>query len=244
MVGIDLSGKTALVTGGARGIGRECALLLAEAGARVAVADVDMVGAQRTAADAGGAAYRCDVTSETEVGEMGRALQGSVDILVHCAGVIVYRTGLQAVTPEEWERVLAINLRGAYLVCRELVEPMKTRGWGRIVTFSSLAARVGGIEAGIHYASSKAALIGFTRTLAKECGPFGITVNTVAPGVILTDVVRAQVGDHEAAYIPQIPLRRLGQPRDVANVVLFLASELSSYVTGVVVDINGGQYMG
>jgi NAD(P)-dependent dehydrogenase (short-subunit alcohol dehydrogenase family) len=121
----------------------------------------------------------------------------------------------------------------------------KERGaGGTIVCFSSLAARVGGIEVGMHYAASKAGLIGFTRTLAKEGGPYGINVNAVAPGVILTEPVKKQVAGHEEAYTSTIPLRRLGTPEDVANVVLFLVSPLASYITGVVVDINGGMYMG
>ena len=102
----------------------------------------------------------------------------------------------------------------------------------------------GGIEVGIHYASAKAGLIGLTRTLAKECGPAAITVNAIAPGIIATAPVQRQVSGHEEDYVRQIPLRRLGQPQDVANVVLFLASELSAYMTGLVLDINGGQYMG
>jgi len=145
---------------------------------------------------------------------------------------------------EEWDRVLDVNLRGTYLVCRALIEDMKERGGGKVINFSSLAARVGGIEVGIHYAASKAGLIGLTRTLAKEGGPHGICVNAVAPGIILTAPVQRQVGGHEDAYTAQIPLRRLGRPGDVAGVVLFLASPLSDYVTGIVLDINGGMYMG
>lgn len=244
---IDLSGKNALVTGGAHGIGRACVISLAAAGARVAVADLDLEAAKETAASIHGLAFRCDVSAVADVAALGQAIRdqvGDIDILVACAGLISYRSGIAAVTPDEWERVLAVNLRGTYLVCREFIEGMKRRKWGRIVTFSSLSARIGGIEVGIHYASSKAALIGFTRTLAKECGPYNITVNAVAPGVILTDPVRRQIGGHEDEYIRQIPLRRLGQPEDVANVVLFLVSPLADYITGTVVDINGGLYMG
>ena len=166
-----------------------------------------------------------------------------LDILVNCAGIISYRRGIGAVPVDEWDLVLDVNLRGTYLVCQAFLEGMKDRG-GKIVVFSSLAARVGGIEAGIHYAASKAALIGLTRTLAKEGGPFEINVNAVAPGIILTEPVKRQIGDREDAYLAQIPLRRLGQPQDVANVVLFLASPLSDYITGTVLDINGGIYMG
>jgi len=125
-----------------------------------------------------------------------------------------------------------------------LLEGMKSRKNGRIITFSSLAARIGGIEVGVHYTASKAGLIGLTRSLAKEGGPFGITANAVAPGIILTEPVKEQIGGNEDAYLGQIPLGRLGEPQDVANVVLFLASPLASYVTGVVLDINGGMYVG
>lgn len=245
---IDLTGKNAVVTGGASGIGRECARALASAGAQVAAVDVNLEGAQETVTTIDrGFAIHCDLANPDDVASMRRQVvsqMGGVDILVNCAGIIAYRRSIGAVSLEEWDQVLDVNLRGTYLACREFIEGMKARGGGRIVNFSSLAARVGGIEAGIHYVASKAALIGFTRTLAKEGGPFGITVNAVAPGIITTDPVRRQIGGREEAYVAQIPLRRLGTSEDVANVVLFLASPLSSYITGVVLDINGGMYMG
>jgi 3-oxoacyl-[acyl-carrier protein] reductase len=245
---IDLTGKNAVVTGGASGIGRACVQTLAGAGAHVAAVDINLEGAQETVATIErGLAMRCDLADPGDVASMRRQVishMGEVDILINCAGIISYRRGIGAVPLEEWDRVLDVNLRGTYLACREFIEGMKARGGGRIVNFSSLAARVGGIEAGIHYAASKAALIGFTRTLAKEGGPFGITVNAVAPGIITTDPVRRQIAGREQAYAAQIPLRRLGTPEDVANVVLFLVSPLSAYITGVVLDINGGMYMG
>ncbi|RLT45205.1 MAG: SDR family oxidoreductase [Chloroflexi bacterium] len=245
---IDLTGKTALITGAASGIGRACAQTLSEAGAFVVVVDVNGTGAQETVALLGrGLALACDLRQPDSVIAMRDrvvAETGGVDILVNCAGLISYRKGINAVSLDEWDLLLDVNLRGTFLVCQAFMDGMKERGGGSIITFSSLAARVGGIEVGIHYAASKAALIGFTRTLAKEGGPFGITVNAVAPGVILTEPVKRQVGGHEDAYTAQIPLRRLGQPQDVANVVLFLASPLSNYITGVVLDINGGMYMG
>ncbi|NLF01502.1 MAG: SDR family oxidoreductase, partial [Anaerolineales bacterium] len=148
------------------------------------------------------------------------------------------------VTPEAWDRVLDVNLRGTYLVCRELVEGMKQRRNGRIINFASMAARCGAIETGIHYAASKGGIIAFSRTLAKEVGPYGITVNVLAPGVVMTGPVRQQIGGREKSYMPLIPLRRLGIAQDVAGVVLFLASPLAGYVSGVVLDVNGGQYMG
>ncbi len=249
---IDLSNKTALITGGASGIGRQCALTLAQAGASIVAVDINLEGAQETVAALGaasgkGLALRCDLGDPQDILAMHERVQseaGGVDMLVHCAGIIAYRTGIGSVPVKEWDVVLDVNLRGTYLVCQAFMEGMKERGGGRIVTFSSLAARVGGIEVGVHYTASKAALLGLTRSLAKEGGPYGITANAVAPGIILTEPVRRQIAGREDDYHAQIPLRRLGTPQDVANVVLFLVSPLAAYVTGVVLDINGGMYMG
>lgn len=245
---IDLTGKIALITGGASGIGRACALLLAQAGATIVVVDINEAGCQQTIDEIGtGLAVGCDLRQPEQVTALrDRVLAevGGIDILVNCAGLISYRMGINAVPVEEWDLVLDVNLRGTYLVCQAFMESMKSRGWGKIVAFSSLAARVGGIEVGIHYTASKAGLIGLARTLAKEGGPYGINVNAVAPGVILTEPVKRQMAGKEESYTQQIPLRRLGQPEDVANVVLFLVSPLSDYITGAVIDINGGIYMG
>jgi 3-oxoacyl-[acyl-carrier protein] reductase len=245
---IDLTGKVALVTGGATGIGKVCAEVLAEAGARVAVADINLPGAQETvAAFKGGFAIRCDMADPDDVAAMCQKVTtelGGVDILVNNAGIISYKRGVGGITIDEWDKVLQVNLRGPFLACRGLMEGMKARRGGKIINFSSMAARVGGIEVGLHYSVSKAGLIGLTKTLAKEGGPYGINVNAVAPGFIMTEPVKKQLAGREPDYIGQIPLRRLGEPLDVANVVLFLASPLSDYITGLVIDINGGLYMG
>jgi 3-oxoacyl-[acyl-carrier protein] reductase len=245
---LDLSGRVALVTGAASGIGRACALTLARCGAHVVAADINLPGAEQAAAQAGAAlAVGVDVGDPASVDALAARVQGvygGADILVNAAGIVAYARGIGAVSLEEWDRVLQVNLRGTWLVCRALIEAMKLRRDGRIINFASLAARIGGLEAGIHYASSKAGLIGLTRTLAREGGPYGITANCVAPGIIATPPVIRQVADHEEVYTRQIPLGRLGRPEDVANAVAFLASPLAAYVSGVVLDINGGQYMG
>lgn len=245
---INLKGKTALITGGAAGIGRVCAQLLSECGARVAVCDINLDGAQETVSPlAGGLAVRCDVSDPDDVARMAQAVLaafGGLDILVNNAGIISFKRGIRGITLEDWDNVLNINLRGPFLVCREFVEQMKARKSGKIINFSSMAARVGGIEVGIHYAVSKAGLFAFTKTLAKELGPFGINVNTVAPGFTETAPVMTQLAGREERFIAPIPLGRLGQPMDTAKTVLFLASSLSDYITGQIIDINGGQYMG
>jgi NAD(P)-dependent dehydrogenase (short-subunit alcohol dehydrogenase family) len=245
---IDLAGKNAVVTGAASGIGQACALALGAAGAVVVAVDIDAEGARETIDRIGGGlALHCDLRDPPAITAMREQVigeTGGVDMLVNSAGLIDYRQGVNAVSADEWDLLLDVNLRGTYLVCQAFMDSLKERRNGRIVTFSSLAARVGGVEVGIHYTSSKAGLIGLTRSLAKEGGPYGITANVVAPGVILTEPVKQQIDGHEDSYLAQIPLGRLGEAADVASVVLFLVSPLADYITGVVLDVNGGIYMG
>jgi 3-oxoacyl-[acyl-carrier protein] reductase len=221
---------------------------LGQAGARVAVVDIDLAGAQHTVEPLeGGLAIECDLSDPDAVTTMRdyvMAEMGGIDILINNAGIISYRRGINSVPIDEWDTLLDVNLRGTFLVCRAFMDEMKQRDGGKIINFSSLAARVGGIEVGIHYSASKAGLIGLTRTLAKEGGPFGINVNAIAPGIIGTEPVMEQIGGREDEYIEGIPLQRIGEPEDVAKVVLFLSSSLSDYITGIVLDINGGMYMG
>ncbi|NLV74613.1 MAG: SDR family oxidoreductase [Chloroflexi bacterium] len=248
MRAIDLSCWRALVTGGGAGIGRACAHTLAQAGAQVAVCDLNLAAARETVASGcpDGMALKCDVSDERSVAAMAEAIEaawGGIDILLNNAGVISFRRGLQAITPEEWDRVIAVNLRGPYLVCRAFTEGMKTRRRGRIINFSSMSAHVGGIEVGAHYAASKAGILGLTRTLAKEMAPFGVTVNTIAPGFTHTGPVVNQLAGREAQFDAAVPLGRLGEVTDVADAVLFLASPLAGYLTGQTLDVNGGQTM-
>lgn len=247
MIPIDLSGRSALVTGAASGIGRATAVRLAQAGASVFGLDVNEAGLNELGSEIPGVTpLPCDLT---DAGAVDRAVataesSGPLHALVHCAGIISYRKGIGAVSEAEWEKVLRVNLGSAFTLCRRAIEPMKESGGGSIVLFSSLAAEVGGIEVGIHYAASKAGLIGFVRTLAKEGAPHGVRVNAVAPGIVATGPVLAQVADHEESYRESIPLGRIGEPDEIADAVLFLCADLSRYVTGTTLDVNGGLYMG
>ena len=164
--------------------------------------------------------------------------------MINNAGIISYTKELKGFDIEEWNRLIDVNLRGAFWACREFAEDMQAKGYGKIVNLSSLAARAGGIDVGVHYTVSKAGIIGLTRDLAKKLGPFGINVNAVAPGIMLTDPVKRQIAGREDEYISKIPLGRLGHPEDAANAILFLSSNLSDYITGSVLDVNGGIYIG
>ena len=244
---IDLSKKIALITGGSSGIGRACASVLAAAGASVVVVDIDRAGASETIHRTGGIAVQCDLGDPKSVSAMRdqvMAEAGGVDILVNCAGLIRYSNGICSLSADDWDVVLAVNLRGSFLVCRAFMDILKERRDGRIINLSSMAARVGGIDVGAHYTSSKAGLIGLTRSLAKEGGPFGITANALAPGITLTDPVKRHLSSNrKQAYCEQVPLGRLGKPEDIAYAVLFLASPMANYVSGIVLDVNGGMHM-
>lgn len=246
---INLNNKNALITGGARGIGYKCAQVLAEAGANIIIADIDYKGAKKAIVSLKtGMAFSCDLSNLEDIEKLHQEVldntKGPLDILVNNAGIISYNKGIQEVTPEDWDKLTVVNLKGTFLICRTFLPQMKENKAGKIINFSSLAARVGGIEVGIHYSTTKAGLLGFTKSLAKEVGPNGINVNAIAPGIIATDIVKQQISGHEDQYIKNIPLRRLGTSEDVANLVLFLSSGLSDYITGCVIDINGGLYMG
>jgi 3-oxoacyl-[acyl-carrier protein] reductase len=246
---IRFDNKNILVTGGARGLGAACARKLSEAGGRVAIADIDLDAARATASGIEQAqAFRCDFGEPEEIVRLHRQIRqdmpGGIDILINNAGIIAYTKDLKGFDLAQWDRLINVNLRGVFWTCREFVEDMQSKRWGKIINLSSLAARVGGIDVGIHYSASKAGVIGLTRDLAKRLGPFGINVNAVAPGIMLTEPVKQQVEGKEDEYIAKVPLGRLGQPEDVANVIVFLSSHLSDYITGCVLDVNGGMYMG
>ncbi len=244
---IDLSGKVGLVTGGSRGIGKAVARRLAGAGAKVALVDVvDLDELRKTADEIGGGAIavQANVTDEAEVtaavSQVEDAL-GPIDVLVNNAGIT--RDGLLVrMSLENWGAVLDVNLKGVFIVTKAVARGMMKRRSGRVVNIASVVGITG--NAGqANYSASKAGVIGFTKTVAKEMAPRNVLVNAVAPGFIDTDMTRALPEAAREMLLKLIPLGRLGGPDDVANAVLFLSCDLSSYVTGQVVVVDGGMVM-
>jgi 3-oxoacyl-[acyl-carrier protein] reductase len=266
---IDLSGRVALVTGGSRGLGRADALTLARAGADVVVADI-LVESDTSAAEGYGAlaqaavaqgmvhtestaeeiralgrralSLRCDVTDREEVAAtVARVVEelGSVDILVNNAGTLDHTAQFHDQRPELWERDLRVNLTGAFN-CSQAVWPhMKERKWGRIVNMASVAGTLGGFGQA-SYSTTKAGLLGLTRTLAMEGARHGITCNAIVPGVIATEAYAMGNPVMNERIVARTALKRPGDPQDVANAIAFLCSDLAAYVTGVGLNVSGG----
>ena len=239
--------RVALITGGGRGIGAATARLLAAEGAKVAVSDLDEVPAREVADPIGGLAIACDVSARTDVEAMvDRTVKelGGLDILVTCAGIIRDNL-LFKMTDEDWDVVIDTHLKGTFLCARAVQKVMVDRKYGKMVFLSSTSAL--GNRGQANYSAAKAGLQGMARTLAIELGPFNINVNTVAPGFVETRMTRAtaeRMGmDFETFKLgaaSQIPLRRIGQPEDIASVIAFLCSDESSFVSGQTIYVRGG----
>jgi 3-oxoacyl-[acyl-carrier protein] reductase len=249
MIDLALQSKKALVTGGGRGIGRQIALRLAEAGCDVAVSDIDLDAANATAADIGklgvaSLALKADVSLASEVEGMFKSFLevfGTIDLLVNNAG-ITRDTLIVRMKETDWDLVLNVNLKSAFLCCREAARPMMKARCGKIVNIASVVGMYG--NAGqVNYSASKAGLIGLTQTLAKEFASRNIRVNAVAPGFIRTAMTDKLSDAEKAKITDNIILSRMGEADDVANAVLFLSSSLSDYITGQVVVVDGGLVM-
>jgi 3-oxoacyl-[acyl-carrier protein] reductase len=243
---IDLGGRVALVTGSTRGIGREIAATLAGCGARVAVVGRDAARAAEaaTAIGAGARAYAADVADTAQVTSLVESVErdfGSLDILVNNAG-LTRDNILLRLKDEDWDAVLGANLRGAFATIRAAARTMMKRRWGRIINISSVVGLIGN-KGQSNYAASKAGLIGLTKSVAKEFASRNILANVIAPGFIETDMTSAMTADARAALSSQIPLERLGTPKDIAGVVAFLSSEHAAYITGQVFVVDGGLVM-
>lgn len=246
---MNLTGKVAIVTGASRGIGREIALLLAERGAAVACAATNeslLAETVKAIGDKGGKALavRVDVALPADAERLADATLkafGRIDILVNNAG-ITRDNLLLRMKEEEWDRVMAVNLKGCFNCTKAVVRPMMKQRAGKIINLSSVIGLMG--NAGqANYAAAKAGILAFTKSAAKEFGSRNLQINAVAPGFITTDMTAGLGEDVKKKMQEQIPLGRLGTPRDVANAVLFLASDLSDYVTGQVVTVDGGMHM-
>jgi 3-oxoacyl-[acyl-carrier protein] reductase len=236
-----MQNKCALVTGGGAGIGREISIELARAGARVAIADLNLDSAQAVAEKIGGKAYELDVTNysrtQAAVAEIAAEL-GPIQILVNNAGV-TKDTLLLRMEESDWDLVISVNLKGAFNCSKAVVKGMIRERWGRILNISSVIGLRGNVGQA-NYAASKAGLIGFTKALARELASRNITVNAVAPGYIRTPMTEALSEAVKGQYLKSIPMGRLGEPADVAQLCRFLASDEAAYITGQVIGIDGG----
>jgi len=249
--GSNLAGRVALVTGGSRGIGRATCLALANQGAAVAVLCRNRLKEAREAAEeirsAGGRSLAVEANVldpeaiKHSVSEAVAKL-GKIDVLVNNAGEMT-DVSVVDMKDEDWDQALAINLTSAFRYARACIPSMQERRWGRIINVSSQVVYTGSNHHA-HYSAAKSGLLGFTFSLTKELGPFGITANVVAPGRILTDLLLERMAGREQEWMSQTPMRRFGRPEEVAAAVVFLASEAASYITGAVINVNGGLVMG
>ncbi|WP_341889335.1 SDR family NAD(P)-dependent oxidoreductase [Variovorax sp. YR752] len=242
---LPLAGRVAFVTGAAQGLGAAIARGLAQAGARVALADIDEVNAQAVAAEVNGLALPLDVRDEQAFNDrfaQAVAHFGGVDILVNNAARTP-TTSLWDITPAEWDDVLAINLRGSFFGCRIAGRHMRARGAGRIVNLASLAGQQVSSATGVHYAASKAGLLALTRAFAQELAPHGVTVNALAPAAIDSPALAALAPERQQALKAGIPLGRFGLADEVAAAVVYLASPAAAFMTGATLDLNGGRFM-
>ncbi len=245
---IDLNGKTALVTGGSRGIGQSIVVELAKAGAKVAFTSRSASSSEATlelAKEAGLGVIAlsgdvADFDSCQKIVEDATAALGKIDILVNNAGITQDNLFMK-MKPEEWDSVLNTNLTGLFNSCKAVIRGMIKQRTGRIINISSVVAHTGN-PGQVNYAATKAGMIGFTKSLAKEVAARNITVNAISPGFIETDMTNKLNDDQKANIIKSIPANRMGQPSDISGAVLYLSSDLSSYVTGTVIHVNGGMY--
>jgi len=247
----DMRGQTAIVTGGGSGIGRAVCLQLAERGVHVAVADVRIEQAKAVAAEIaapGGLALACraNVADSADVAaavDQVMAWRQRIDILVNCAGI--YQVGgINDISEADWDRVLAVNLKGAFLMCKAVAPIMQAQGGGAIVNTSSISGRTKSTLAGVNYVASKAGVIGLTMCLANQLAVHGIRVNCVAPGTTDTPMTSVVFSAGDAAgFRSSIPLGRMGRPDEIAAAIVFLASPAASFITGETVNVNGGAFM-
>ena len=246
---MKLKSKTAVITGGARGIGKAIASLFACEGANIVLADVDFDAVQQTSTEIGGlggkcVAMSCDVSKYDDnqnLAHKATEIFGALDILVCNAGIVRSACPIEDITPATWEKVLGVNLMGSVYATQAAIPHFKRQKRGSIVYMASVGGEVGGVASEATYSVSKAAVLCLTKAVAKQLAPFNVRVNAIAPGAVhtaMTDILQ-----YDDAVINSIPLKKLGNVKDIAAAALFLSSEDANYITGTTLDVNGGMYM-
>jgi 3-oxoacyl-[acyl-carrier protein] reductase len=247
---MKLKDRVAIITGAARGIGKAIALTFVREGAKIVLVDVDKERLETLKNEIKKnrrevMTLSCDITKSPEVQAMVNQVKrafGRIDILVNNAGII-RRGTIETVTEEDWDRVIEVNLKGTFNCCKAVVDSMKKQSYGKIVNVSSIAGKMGDITSAPGYGPSKAGVDALTKTLARQLAPYGINVNAVSPHAIETEMSAQWSEERRKEIIASIPLGRLGKPEDVAEAVLFLVSEEASFITGEILDVNGGALM-
>lgn len=241
----DLTGKVALVTGGANGIGQGIVKTLAKAGAKVMVCDVDKEAGEETAKEVGGEFHKLDVTDKDNAEQVVQdilAKHDRIDILAANAGIYP-EVFIEDMTEDDWDKIQNINLKGVFFVVKPVLTAMKKQNYGRVILTSSITGDITGYPGGSIYGATKAGILGFMRSAALEYAKYGVTVNSIQPGMIATEGLKKQLGVLSEKGAEAVPMKRLGEPEDIGVAVCFFASKEAKYITGQSLVIDGGQIM-